>query len=183
MKKLQLVLALGLLIIISSGAFAADVVDFMTLEEKQVYYERLEDARATMLSGNTLTDEQVKILKGEGYLNNNELDDFGGPDNFGYEYIDNEEVLGPEYNWIDITEREAFVHAFTVCHFGSEEFLPETPFVLALIEFKEVDTLLLTRLLGVDPEYASLDWIGMQVTPRFLRNSKLKPTDVYFVPV
>ena len=26
------------------------------------------------------------------------------------------------------------------------------------------------------------DWIGMPVRPRFLRNSKLKPTDVYFVP-
>jgi len=29
---------------------------------------------------------------------------------------------------------------------------------------------------------ASLDWVGMPVRPRFLRNSKLKPTDVYFVP-
>ena len=45
-----------------------------------------------------------------------------------------------------------------------------------------VDTLLLTRLMGVNPDAPSLDWIGMQVRPRFLRNSKLKPTDVYFVP-
>jgi uncharacterized protein len=89
---------------------------------------------------------------------------------------------GRETEWIDISERPARVHAFTVCHFGSEEFLPETPFVLALIEFEGVNTLLLTRLLGVDPEQASLDWIGMQVHPQFLRNSKLKPTDVYFVP-
>jgi hypothetical protein len=29
---------------------------------------------------------------------------------------------------------------------------------------------------------ASLDWIGMKIKPQFLRNSKLKPTDVYFVP-
>jgi uncharacterized OB-fold protein len=84
--------------------------------------------------------------------------------------------------WIDITERAAHVHAFTVCHFGSEEFLPETPFVLALIAFEGVDTLFLSRVLGVDPAQASLDWIGMRVRPRFLRNSKLKPTDVYFVP-
>ena len=89
---------------------------------------------------------------------------------------------GQETEWIDITEREAHVHAFTVCHFGSEEFLPETPFILALIEFEGVNTLLLTRLMGMDPEEASLDWIGMQVKPQFLRNSKLKPTDVYFIP-
>jgi uncharacterized protein len=74
------------------------------------------------------------------------------------------------------------VHAFTVCYFGSEEFLPETPFVLALIEFEGVDTLLLTRLMGVDAAAPALDWIGMEVRPRFLRNSKLKPTDVYFTP-
>lgn len=89
---------------------------------------------------------------------------------------------GKETEWIDITDRPARVHAFTVCHFGSEEFLPETPYVLALIEFDGVDTLFLTRLLGVDPDQASLDWIGMPVRPRFLRNSKLRPTDVYFVP-
>lgn len=89
---------------------------------------------------------------------------------------------GEETVWIDITDSKAKVHAFTVCHFGSEEFLPETPFVLALIEFEGVNTLFLTRLMGVDPLAASLDWIGMQVEPRFLRNSKLKPTDVYFVP-
>lgn len=89
---------------------------------------------------------------------------------------------GQPTEWIDITERKALVHAFTVCHFGSEEFLPETPYVLALIEFEGVNTLFLSRLLGVDPDKASLAWIGMPVQPRFLRNSKLKPTDVYFVP-
>ncbi len=88
---------------------------------------------------------------------------------------------GEETNWIDITNRNAQVHAFTVCYFGSEEFLPDTPFVLALIEFEGVDTLLLTRLMGLDPEDASIEWIGMPVKPKFLRNSKLKPTDVYFI--
>ncbi len=89
---------------------------------------------------------------------------------------------GAETKWIDITNVPAHVHAFTVCTFGSEEFLPETPFVLALIEFEGVNTLLLTRLMGVDPAAPALDWIGMEVGPRFLRNSKLKPTDVYFMP-
>ncbi len=90
---------------------------------------------------------------------------------------------GKETRWIDITNVPARVHAFTVCYFGSEEFLPDTPFVLALIEFEDVDTLLLTRLMGVDPNAPGLDWIGKQVKPHFLRNSKLKPTDVYFAPV
>jgi uncharacterized OB-fold protein len=89
---------------------------------------------------------------------------------------------GDETVWVDITDLPARVHAFTVCHFGSEEFLPETPYVLALVEFEGVNTLLLTRLMGMDPMAADLSWIGMQVQPRFLRNSKLKPTDVYFVP-
>lgn len=89
---------------------------------------------------------------------------------------------GKETTWVDITDREARVHAFTVCHFGSEAFLKETPFVLALVEFEGLNTLLLTRLVGLDPMQASLDWIGMRVQPRFLRNSKLQPTDVYFIP-
>ncbi|MFO8036170.1 MAG: OB-fold domain-containing protein [Anaerolineales bacterium] len=89
---------------------------------------------------------------------------------------------GQETDWIDITDRKATIHAFTVCHFGSEEFLDETPFVLIQVEFEGVDTLLLSRLMGVDPQKASLDWIGMEIKPKFLRNSKLKPTDVYFIP-
>jgi uncharacterized OB-fold protein len=104
---------------------------------------------------------------------------------YGYTYATprgHDMYSGEETNWVDITDRSAQVHAFTVCHFGSEEFLPETPFILALIEFDGVNTLLLSRLMGLDPMQASLDWIGMPVKPEFLRNSKLKPTDVYFVP-
>jgi uncharacterized OB-fold protein len=90
---------------------------------------------------------------------------------------------GEPLEWIDITDRKAYIHAFTVCYFGSEEFLPDTPFVLALIEFEKVETLLLTRVLGVDPQNPEIEWIGMQVEAKFIRNSKLKPTDVYFVPI
>lgn len=89
---------------------------------------------------------------------------------------------GEETEWVRLPD-EGTVHAFTVCHFGSEEFLPETPFVLMLVEFEGVDTLFLARLMGVDPGEANLDWIGMKVKAKYLRNSKLKPTDVYFVPV
>lgn len=88
---------------------------------------------------------------------------------------------GQETEWKEIPAT-GYVHAFTVCHFGSEEFLPECPFVLALIEFEGVDTLFLGRLLGLDPNEASTDWIGMRVKPRYRRLSKFKPTDVYFIP-
>jgi uncharacterized OB-fold protein len=43
---------------------------------------------------------------------------------------------GKETEWIDISETPAHIHAFTVCYFGSEEFLPETPFVLCLIKYE-----------------------------------------------
>jgi hypothetical protein len=89
---------------------------------------------------------------------------------------------GEETNWVDITENQARIHAFTVCHFGSEAFLDQTPYVLILVEFEGVNTLLLSRLFGIDPSEASLDWIGMELNPQFLRNSKLQPTDVYFIP-
>jgi uncharacterized OB-fold protein len=88
---------------------------------------------------------------------------------------------GRETEWVALPD-EGTIHAFTVCHFGSEEFLPETPFVLILVEFESADTLFLSRLMGVDPDEASLEWIGMKVKAEYLRNSKLKPTDVYFVP-
>ena len=86
---------------------------------------------------------------------------------------------GKETEWVEI-KPEGHIHAFTVCHFGSEAFLPECPFVLILVEFEECDTLFLGRLVGVDPNGAGTDWIGKQVRGRFLRNSKFKPTDIYF---
>ncbi len=89
---------------------------------------------------------------------------------------------GNETDWVQLPS-EGVIHAFTVCHFGSEEFLPETPFVLALLEIEGANTLFLTRVVGLDPSQASLDWIGMKVQARYLRNAKLKPTDVYFVPL
>ena len=55
--------------------------------------------------------------------------------------------------------------------------------MLALIEFQGADTLFLGRVLGLDPHAPTLDWIGMKVGLRFRRNSKFKPTDVYFYPL
>ena len=88
---------------------------------------------------------------------------------------------GTETEWIRLPD-EGTVHAFTVCHFGSEEFLPETPYVLVQVQFPGVDTLFLARLVGVDPAEASTDWIGMKIRGRFRRLSKFKPTDLYFYP-
>jgi len=86
---------------------------------------------------------------------------------------------GRETDWVEIEPR-GHIHAFTVCHFGSEAFLPECPFILIQVKFKECDTLFMGRLLGVDPEKASIDWIGKEVKGRYRRNSKLQPTDIYF---
>ena len=88
---------------------------------------------------------------------------------------------GSECDWVELP-RQASVHTFTVCHFGGEQFLKETPYVLILVEWPGVDTLFLSRLAGVNPGEASLDWIGMKVDARFRRLSKFDPTDVYFVP-
>ncbi len=88
---------------------------------------------------------------------------------------------GGECDWIELP-KEGYIHTFTVCYYGSEEFLKETPFILILVEWPGVDTLFLSRLVGVDPKEASLDWVGMKVKAQFRRLSKFKPTDVYFVP-
>lgn len=89
---------------------------------------------------------------------------------------------GSECDWIELPT-EGTIHTFTVCHYGSEEFLPEVPFILGLIEFDGIDTLFLARLAGFDPDKPSLDWIGMRVKAKFRRFPRLKPTDVTFVPV
>ncbi|MCC6472652.1 MAG: Zn-ribbon domain-containing OB-fold protein [Burkholderiales bacterium] len=88
---------------------------------------------------------------------------------------------GAECEWIELP-LEGSVHTFTVCHFGGEQFLKETPFVLILVEWPGVATLFLSRLAGVDCARPSLDWVGMKVRARFRRLSRFDPTDVYFVP-
>jgi uncharacterized OB-fold protein len=89
---------------------------------------------------------------------------------------------GKETEWVEI-QPEGKIHAFTTCYFGSEAFLDQTPFVLILVEFEGVDTLFLSRLMGVEPEAAEIGWIGKKVKGHYLRNSKLKPTDIYFTMV
>jgi uncharacterized protein len=85
---------------------------------------------------------------------------------------------GHETEWFELP-RQGRVHSWTTCYFGSEEFLKETPFNLALVEFDGVDTLLLSRLKGVEERDI---FIGMKVKPRFRKTPRYLISDVHFVP-
>lgn len=87
-------------------------------------------------------------------------------------------MCGSETEWYQLPN-EGKIHTYTTCYFGSEEFLPETPFHLILVEFEGVDSLFMARLIGAGPEDIR---IGMKVRAKFKRNLKFSPTDVYFVP-
>jgi len=86
---------------------------------------------------------------------------------------------GAKTQWLELP-LQGRVHTFTTCYFGGEAFLKDTPFTLILVEFDGVDTLFMSRLIGVEPDETR---IGMPVRARFVRNCKFRPTDVYFVPV
>jgi len=86
---------------------------------------------------------------------------------------------GAPTEWLELP-LQGRVHTYTTCYFGGEAFLKETPFTLVLVEFDAIDTLFLSRLIGVEPDEVR---IGMPVQARFQRNAKFKPTDVYFVPL
>ena len=57
--------------------------------------------------------------------------------------------------------------------------LKDVPFTLVLVEFAGVDTLFLSRLIGV--ERADIR-IGMKVKPKFRRKATWSVRDVYFIP-
>ncbi len=86
---------------------------------------------------------------------------------------------GSETKWFRLP-LQGKVHSWTTCYFGSEEFLKETPFNLALVEFEGVDTLLLSRLDGVKQDQA---FIGMKVKAEFRKKPRYLISDVHFVPV
>lgn len=84
---------------------------------------------------------------------------------------------GAKTEWMELP-LEGKIHTYTTCYFGGQEFLEETPFTLILVEWPEIDTFFLSRLIGVAPEDVQ---IGMPVKAKFKRLSEFKPTDVYFV--
>lgn len=85
---------------------------------------------------------------------------------------------GHETAWFPLPKKGR-VHSWTTCYFGSEEFLAETPFNLALVEFDGVDTLLLSRLKGAKEEDI---FIGMNVKAVFRKPPRYLISDVHFVP-
>jgi hypothetical protein len=85
---------------------------------------------------------------------------------------------GDETKWFELPLRGR-VHSWTTCYFGSEEFLKETPFNLALVEFDGVDTLLLSRLDGIKQKDI---YIGMKVKAEFRKKPRYLISDVHFVP-
>jgi uncharacterized OB-fold protein len=87
-------------------------------------------------------------------------------------------VCGKPTAWIDLPS-SGRIHAWTTCHFGSEAFLSETPYNLALVEFEGAGSLLLVRLKECTE---SQIYVGMPVEARFDPNPKFSITDVWFVP-
>ncbi len=87
-------------------------------------------------------------------------------------------VCGEPTDWFELP-KSGRVHSWTTCHFGSEAFLSETPYNLALVEFDKVGSLLLGRLKDcTEPEI----YVGMPVVARFTDRPKYRITDVWFVP-
>ncbi len=87
-------------------------------------------------------------------------------------------VCGSATEWVDLP-LSGKVHSWTTCHFGSEAFLKETPYNLAMVEFEGFGSLLLVRLKdATEPEL----YVGMPVEARFNPDPKYLVTDVWFVP-
>ena len=80
--------------------------------------------------------------------------------------------------WIDLP-LNGRLHSWTTCHFGSEAFLKETPYNLALVEFDGAGSLLLARLKDAKQEDL---YVGMPVEARFDPKPRYSITDVWFVP-
>lgn len=88
-------------------------------------------------------------------------------------------VCGSATEWFDLPKRGR-LHSWTTCHFGSEAFLKETPYNLALVEFEGAGSLLLARLKdATEPDL----YVGMPVEARFEPRPKYSITDVWFVPL
>ena len=87
-------------------------------------------------------------------------------------------VCGGPTAWFELP-KNGRLHSWTTCHFGSEAFLKETPYNLALVEFEGADSVLLARLKDcVESEI----YVGMPVVARFNPQPKYLITDVWFVP-
>ena len=84
---------------------------------------------------------------------------------------------GGKTEWFELPLRGR-IHSWTVCNFSGEPYLKECPFMLGLIEFDAVDTLFMTRLVGIAQKDVK---IGMEVEAKFRRRKTWSVNDVYFV--
>jgi uncharacterized OB-fold protein len=87
-------------------------------------------------------------------------------------------VCGHATEWIDLPTRGR-IHSWTTCYFGSEAFLKETPYNLAMVEFEGAGSLLLVRV--KDAKQSDL-YIGQEVEARFEPKPRYSITDIWFVP-
>ena len=71
------------------------------------------------------------------------------------------------------------VHTFSVLHFAGEAFLKDIPFALVYVELPGIDTMLLSRVVGVKLEDVK---IGMPVKAKFNRLPEWSASDVWFEP-
>ncbi len=85
---------------------------------------------------------------------------------------------GAKCHWFE-APTEGKIHTYSVLHFAGEAFLNDLPFVLVYVELPGIDTVFLSRLVGVKPEDIV---IGMPVKARFKRLVEWNANDVYFVP-
>ncbi len=97
MKRLFIVMIACLLV--ATFAFGKD---YVMPEDKDVFYRALEAYE----NGDPITDAERALLDSEGVFREytNELDEMGGPDAYGYMYYDSQEIGGPVYGWVDISE-------------------------------------------------------------------------------
>jgi len=86
-------------------------------------------------------------------------------------------TCGRKTEWFDLPP-QGRVHSWTICQFSGEPYLQECPFMLGLIEFDGVDTLFMTRLVGLTQEEVR---IGMPVKAKFRRRKTWSVNDVYFI--
>lgn len=74
---------------------------------------------------------------------------------------------------------EGKIHSFTTCYYAGEDFINETPYTLILVEFKNINSLFMSRLVNIKNKDI---YIGMDVIAKFKKLQKFNVNDVYFVP-